>query len=88
MTQDELKQAVAKAAMDYIRPKLDTDSIVGVGTGSTANFFIDELAKEKHFFQGAVASSEETAKRLKTHGKEDYDLNNVSKIAVYIDGAD
>lgn len=88
MTQDELKQAVAKAAMAYIRPKLDTDSIVGVGTGSTANFFIDELAKEKHFFQGAVASSEETAKRLRAHGIEVYDLNNVSEMAVYVDGAD
>ena len=88
MTQDEMKQAVAKAAMEYIRPKLESDSIVGVGTGSTANFFIDELAKAKHFFDGAVASSEATAERLRGHGIPVYDLNNVDRMAVYIDGAD
>lgn len=88
MTQDDLKQAVAKEAMAYIRPQLNEKSIVGVGTGSTANFFIDELAKEKHLFDGAVASSEATAERLKNHGIPVYDLNNVSEMAVYIDGAD
>lgn len=88
MTQDEMKQAVAQAAVEYIRPKLNADSIVGVGTGSTANCFIDELAKIKHLFDGAVASSEATAERLKSHGIEVYDLNEVNQMDVYIDGAD
>ena len=65
MTQDQLKQAVAQAAVDLILPKLDDKSIVGVGTGSTANCFIDALAQHKGAFDGAVASSEATAARLK-----------------------
>ena len=88
MTQDELKKAVAKAAVDYIHPKLDNDSIVGVGTGSTANFFIDYLAAIKGSFDGAVASSEASAERLKSHGIPVYDLNSVDSLAVYVDGAD
>jgi ribose 5-phosphate isomerase A len=88
MTQDELKQAVAKAAVDYIAPKLERSSIVGVGTGSTANFFIDFLARYKDEFDGAVASSEATAERLKKHGIEVYDLNSVSEMEFYVDGAD
>ena len=84
MTQDELKQAVARAAIGYV---VDGE-IIGVGTGSTANFFIDELAKIKHRIKGAVASSEATAKRLTAHGIEVYDLNDVTDIAVYVDGAD
>ena len=84
MTQDELKQAVALAAIDYV---VDGE-IIGVGTGSTANFFIDELAKIKHRIKGAVASSEATATRLAAHGIAVYDLNDVPSIAVYIDGAD
>lgn len=88
MTQDEMKQAVAQAAVDYIKPKLSEDSIVGVGTGSTANFFIDALAEIKHLFDGAVASSEATAERLKNHGITVYDLNNVAEMEVYVDGAD
>lgn len=84
MTQDEMKQAVAKAAIEYI----EAGSIVGVGTGSTANFFIDELAKIKHKIDGTVASSEASAARLKGHGIEVFDLNSVSEIAVYVDGAD
>ncbi|MEH6562394.1 MAG: ribose 5-phosphate isomerase A, partial [Marinobacter sp.] len=68
MTQDELKKAVAKAAVDYIAPRLERDSVIGVGTGSTANFFIDMLADLKTEFDGAVASSEATAQRLKSHG--------------------
>ncbi len=88
MTQDELKLAVAKAAVEYILPKLEKDTIVGVGTGSTANLFIDELAKHKQLFEGTVASSEASAERLKKHGVTVYDLNSVNKIAVYIDGAD
>ena len=63
MTQDQLKQAVAQAAVDLILPKLDDKSIVGVGTGSTANFFIDALAQHKMDFDGAVASSDATAAR-------------------------
>lgn len=88
MTQDELKKAVAKAAIDYIAPRLDSDSVIGVGTGSTANFFIDMLAELKTEFEGAVASSEATAERLKSHGIPVYDLNSVSGLEFYVDGAD
>lgn len=88
MTQDELKQAVGQAAVDYIQPKLELESIVGVGTGSTANCFIDALANIKHLFDGAVASSDATAERLKSHGIPVYDLNTVDGLSVYVDGAD
>ncbi len=88
MTQDQLKQAVAQAAIDFILPKLGDKSIVGVGTGSTANFFIDLLAQHKMAFDGAVASSEATAQRLKGHGIPVYDLNGVSDLEFYVDGAD
>src|SRR5690554_4380270 len=88
MTQDELKKAVAKAAVDYIAPRLERDSIIGVGTGSTANFFIDMLATLKTGFDGAVASSEATAQRLKNHGIPVYDLNSASDLEFYVDGAD
>ncbi|BFM50359.1 ribose-5-phosphate isomerase RpiA [Marinomonas sp. THO17] len=88
MTQDELKQAVAEAAVKYILPLLESDTIIGVGTGSTANLFIDELAKHKHDFDGTVASSEASAERLKQHGIPVYDLNSVGNIRVYVDGAD
>lgn len=84
MTQDELKQAVARTAIDYV---VDGE-IIGVGTGSTANFFIDELAKIKDRIKGAVASSEATAARLRGHGIEVRDLNDVESISVYVDGAD
>ena len=88
MTQDELKQAVARAAVDYITPKLFTDSIIGVGTGSTANFFIDYLATIKTKFAGAVASSDASAERLKKLGIDVLDCNSVSELVVYVDGAD
>jgi len=88
MNQDQLKSAVAQAAVDYIQAKLDNDSIVGVGTGSTANFFIDHLAKIKHQFDGAVASSEATAERLKSHGIPVYELGAIDEMEFYIDGAD
>ncbi|AEF56259.1 ribose-5-phosphate isomerase RpiA [Marinomonas posidonica] len=88
MTQDELKQAVAEAAVNYILPLLEDDTIVGVGTGSTANLFIDELAKHKSKFDGTVASSDASAQRLKDHGIPVYDLNGVDQIRVYVDGAD
>ncbi|MEW6133940.1 MAG: ribose-5-phosphate isomerase RpiA [Pseudomonadota bacterium] len=83
MTQDEMKQAVARAAVEYVK-----GGIIGVGTGSTANYFIDELAKVKGRIDGAVASSEATAKRLKSHGIQVLDLNSVGGMEVYIDGAD
>jgi len=88
MTQDELKQAVAKAALDYVESKLEDDMIIGVGTGSTANFFIEELGKINDRLEGAVASSEETAKRLKAQNIPVYDLNTAGRIAIYVDGAD
>jgi len=88
MNQDQLKQAVAKAAIDYIHPKLETKTIVGIGTGSTANHFIDQLGKLKGLFDGAVASSNESAERLKALGIQVYDLNAVDGIQFYIDGAD
>jgi ribose 5-phosphate isomerase A len=84
MTQDELKQAVAREAIKYI---VD-DEVIGVGSGSTANFFIDELAKAKNRIAGAVASSQKTAERLKRHGIRLLDLNGVNELPVYIDGAD
>jgi len=84
MTQDELKQAVARSAIEYV---VDGE-IIGVGTGSTANFFIDELAKIQHRIKGAVASSEATAARLRGHGIAVFDMNEVESIAVYVDGAD
>ena len=84
MTQDELKQAVGRAALKYVVE----GEIVGVGTGSTANCFIDALAGMKDRIKGAVASSEATRKRLEGHGIEVFDLNDVSDIPVYVDGAD
>jgi len=85
MTQDELKQAVARAAIEYV----PSGAIIGVGTGSTANFFIDELGKIKNKIEGAVASSEASAKRLRSHGIEVLDLNSLEEdLPVYVDGAD
>ena len=81
---DLLKKAAAEAAMQYI----ESGTVVGVGTGSTVNFFIDELAKRKDDIEGAVSSSEESTKRLKAHGIEVFDLNSVADVPVYIDGAD
>ena len=88
MDQNQLKQAVAEAAVAYVRTKLHDKAIVGVGTGSTANLFIDELAKYQHEFAGAVASSDATAERLRKHGIEVIDLNLASDLLVYVDGAD
>ena len=84
MTQDEQKQAVARAAIEQI----PVGCIIGVGTGSTANYFIDELAKIKQKIEGTVASSEATAERLKGHGIEVFSLNDVDDLPVYVDGAD
>ena len=84
MTQDELKQAVARKAIDYVVE----GEIVGVGTGSTANYFIDYLAEIKDRIEGTVASSEASKQRLKRHGIPVYDLNTVDSVPVYVDGAD
>ena len=84
MTQDELKQAVARAAIKHV---VD-DAVIGVGTGSTANFFIEELARIKGRIAGAVASSDRSADRLKGHGIRLFELNSVNELPVYIDGAD
>ena len=88
MTQDELKDAVAAAAIDEIQPWLERNTILGIGTGSTANRFIDRLAKLRDDFKGAVASSEASAERLRGHGIEVYELNSVGSVPYYIDGAD
>ena len=75
-------------AVDYLKPKIDTNSIIGVGTGSTVNYFIDELAKIKHIFKGAVSSSEASTQLLEKSGIEVFELNDVNEILVYVDGAD
>ena len=84
MTQDEMKKAAALAALDYVK----SDSIVGVGTGSTVNYFIDGLAEMKQNIIGAVSSSEASTARLKQQGIEVFDLNNVADLDIYVDGAD
>ena len=84
MTQDELKQAVAREAIKHVVE----DAVIGVGTGSTANLFIDELARMRNRIAGAVASSEGSAERLKGRGIRVLDLNSVNELPVYIDGAD
>ena len=88
MDQDALKQAVARAAADYIDPMLTTTTIVGIGTGSTADYFIDYLAEVKHKFDGAVSSSVASETRMRGHGIPVYDLNSVDEIPVYVDGVD
>ena len=75
-------------AIEYIKPKINMDSIIGVGTGSTVNFFIEELAKIKQLFKGAVSSSEASSQLLEAHDIEVFELNDVNEILVYIDGAD
>jgi ribose 5-phosphate isomerase A len=84
VTQDELKQSVAKEALRHVVE----DKIVGVGSGSTVNFFIDALAGIKGRIEGAVAASEASAQRLKKHGIRVFDLNSVNELPVYVDGAD
>jgi ribose 5-phosphate isomerase A len=86
--QDQLKQAVAQAAVDYVVKKIESDSIVGIGTGSTANCFIDLIAQHKHKFLATVASSEGSAERLRSHGIQVFELNAVSEVTIYVDGAD
>ncbi|WP_410499370.1 ribose-5-phosphate isomerase RpiA [Chitinibacter sp. S2-10] len=84
MTQNELKEAVGRAAIAYV----PDDCIVGVGTGSTANYFIDALAQIKGRIKGAVSSSEASVARLKSHGIPVYELNTIDALPVYVDGAD
>ncbi|WP_027350150.1 ribose-5-phosphate isomerase RpiA [Halotalea alkalilenta] len=86
--QDELKRAVAQAALDEITPLLERDTVIGIGTGSTTSLFIDALAPLRDRFLGAVASSEVSAKQLRDHGIEVLELNSVGRIPFYVDGAD
>ena len=88
MNQDQLKRSAAQAALAYVEPRLSRDSIIGIGTGSTANHFIDALARVKHKFDAAVASSDASAARLKAHGIPVLDLNAAPEVMVYVDGAD
>ena len=88
MNQNQLKEAVAQAAVDYVLTKIDDGSIIGIGTGSTANYFIDLIALNKHKFQGTVASSEASADKLRAHGIQVFELNSVAEVTVYVDGAD
>ncbi|MCL1123290.1 ribose-5-phosphate isomerase RpiA [Shewanella surugensis] len=84
MTQDEMKKAAAWAALKYV----EHDSIVGVGTGSTVNHFIDALATMKADIEGAVSSSEESTQKMKALGIPVFDLNSVNELSLYVDGAD
>jgi ribose 5-phosphate isomerase A len=84
MDQNQKKKAAAEAAIDYIT----NDAIVGVGTGSTVNFFIDALAQHKHRIRGAVSSSDASTQRLKDHDIDVFDLNEVDNLDIYVDGAD
>lgn len=84
MTQDDKKRAAARAALTYVK----SDDIVGVGTGSTVNYFIEALADKKHLIEGAVSSSDASTAKLKALGIEVFDLNSVDQFDVYVDGAD
>ena len=84
MSQDAMKKSVAEAALEYV----EAGTVIGIGTGSTANFFIDALAEIKHKIEGTVASSVASAERLKQHGIAVLDLNAADDISIYVDGAD
>ena len=88
MSQDAQKRRAAEAALMVIKPLLRPGCVVGVGTGSTANHFIDALPTLRSMFAGAVSSSEATTKRLRAHDIRVFDLNDVEAVAVYVDGAD
>ncbi|MES3008826.1 MAG: ribose-5-phosphate isomerase RpiA [Pseudomonadota bacterium] len=88
MDQNEMKKAVAAAAAKYVEDRLEDTSVIGVGTGSTANYFIECLAPFKHRIHSTVASSEETRKRLMALGIPVFDLNSVDEVTFYVDGAD
>ncbi len=84
MSADAHKKAAAEAAIQYV----EADSMVGVGTGSTVDYFIDALAARKHDIRGAVSSSDASTERLRRHGIEVFDLNEIQSLALYVDGAD
>ncbi|MYN13840.1 ribose-5-phosphate isomerase RpiA [Pusillimonas sp. TS35] len=88
LDQSQLKRNAADAAVEYILPMLAPGVIIGVGTGSTVDLFIDALAVHKGRFLGAVSSSERSAERLRGHGIDVFDLNEVDSMPVYVDGAD
>lgn len=88
LSQQELKRNVAQAAVDYVLPLLGPKVIVGIGSGSTADLFIDALAAHKDKFLGTVSSSERSTRRLEGHGVKVFDLNDVTDVPVYVDGAD
>lgn len=88
MNQDDMKRSAAAAALDYVASIVERDTIVGIGTGSTTNHFIDALAGIRHRFDAAVSSSEASAARLRAHGIAVLDLNAVARVRVYVDGAD
>jgi ribose 5-phosphate isomerase A len=83
-----LKEAAAKKALDYILPNLESETVIGIGTGSTSEIFIDLLAAYKHLFKGTVSSSERSTKKLKDLGMKVFDINEVNEIPYYVDGAD
>lgn len=88
MSQDDQKQAVARAALDFVLPKLSSSMLLGIGTGSTASHFIHALAEHTSRFAGAVSSSEASTELLIKHGIKVYDLNDIDTLPFYIDGAD
>ncbi|MGI9250146.1 MAG: ribose-5-phosphate isomerase RpiA [Pseudohongiellaceae bacterium] len=88
MTQDELKQAVARAALEYVAAHIEDDDVIGVGSGSTVNFFIEQLAEIKGRLEAVVAASEESSRRLQAQGIAVVELNSVAALKFYIDGAD
>lgn len=88
MNQDQLKQQVAKSAIEYVVPKLQKHDVLGIGTGSTANYFIDMLDGYQDKFRGAIASSEASAERLEKLGIALMDMNEVESLSFYVDGAD
>jgi ribose 5-phosphate isomerase A len=88
MTQDELKQLVGRAAADFVNATVPEGAVIGVGTGSTANCFIDEIAKSKARYRGAVSSSLATTARLEALGFQIFDLSDIESLPVYVDGAD
>ena len=88
MTQDELKRLVGQAAADYVNANVPEGAVIGVGTGSTANCFIDSIAAHKGRYRGAVSSSVATTARLQQHGIKVFDLNDIESLPVYVDGAD
>ncbi|KAG0164223.1 hypothetical protein DFQ30_010282, partial [Apophysomyces sp. BC1015] len=88
MTQDELKRRVGQAAADYVNAHVLQGAVIGVGTGSTANCFIDALASSRERYRGAVSSSVATTNRLQSRGFRVFELGEVESLPVYVDGAD